>query len=260
MQHQEKYNFTWHTYSDHLRVMMKEMMTSGDFTDVTLVCDDKKKIRAHRNILAACSPVFKEIFQIENSSVIFLKGVNFSEMESILQFIYLGEATFFEERMNHFLEAAKSLDIQELDKEVDETEEDDIILEDSVQAKEIGDSETKNGFNEYQTIYQNHQTKDTAKNRQVESTKISRIQNDENQCVECDKRFSGRSGLFQHNKAVHEGVTHDCSHCEYKAARKTDLKLHIESKHYGINRFKCDFCNYKCNKKHQLQSHIKNNH
>ena len=89
MQHQEKYNLTWHTYSDHLRGMMKEMMTSGDFADVTLVCDDKKKIRAHRNILAACSPVFKDILLIENSSVVYLKGVDSSKMESILQFIYL---------------------------------------------------------------------------------------------------------------------------------------------------------------------------
>ena len=78
-------------------------MTSGDFADVTLVFDDKIKIRVHKNILAACSPVFRDIFQIENSSIIFLKGINSSEMESILEFSYLGEATSFQEQIENLL-------------------------------------------------------------------------------------------------------------------------------------------------------------
>ena len=44
----------------------------------------------------------------------YLRGIQFSEMESIMQFIYLGEATFFEERMDEFLAVAKSLEIKEL--------------------------------------------------------------------------------------------------------------------------------------------------
>ena len=40
MQHQEKYTFTWQSYSDHLREALKEMMTSSEFADVTLVTDE----------------------------------------------------------------------------------------------------------------------------------------------------------------------------------------------------------------------------
>ena len=43
---QEKYNLNWHTYSDHLREMLQEMMKSDQLTDVTLVCDDKKQFKA----------------------------------------------------------------------------------------------------------------------------------------------------------------------------------------------------------------------
>ena len=69
---------------------MKEMM-NDDFADVTLVCEDRKYIRAHKNILSACSPVFKDIVKLEQSSkpIIYLRGINFSELESIMQFIYL---------------------------------------------------------------------------------------------------------------------------------------------------------------------------
>ena len=53
MQSKEKYSLTWHSYSDHLREALKEMMTTNEFSDVTLVTDDKQQIRAHRNILSA---------------------------------------------------------------------------------------------------------------------------------------------------------------------------------------------------------------
>ena len=114
--HPEKCSLTWYTYSDHLKSMMRELMMNEDFSDVTLVTDDKKQIRANINILSACSPVFKDILRKEKNSnqIMYLRGVQFPEMESIMQFIYLGEATFYEERMDEFLAVAKSLEIKEL--------------------------------------------------------------------------------------------------------------------------------------------------
>ena len=103
--HQEKISLTWQTYSDHLKDMMTELVKNDDFADVTLVTEDRKHIKAHKNILSVCSPVFKDIMKLDQSSkpIIYLRGINFSELESIMQFIYLGEATFYEERMNEFL-------------------------------------------------------------------------------------------------------------------------------------------------------------
>ena len=117
MQHQEKYTLQWHSYSDHLRGALSQMMISSEFSDVTLVTDDKQQIKAHRNILSAASPVFKSIFQMDSNNanqVIFLMGIQHSEMESIMQFIYLGEARFNEERMSEFLTLSKNLEIKEL--------------------------------------------------------------------------------------------------------------------------------------------------
>ena len=101
----KKYSLLWHTYSDHLRSMMKDLMVNEDFSDVTLVTEDKKCIKTNFNILSSCSPFFKDIFWKERNSspIIYLRGVQYSEMKSILQFIYLGEATFDAERMDEFL-------------------------------------------------------------------------------------------------------------------------------------------------------------
>ena len=125
MQHQEKYTIKWHNYSDHLREALREMMTSTEFADVTLITDDKQQIRAHRNILSACSPIFKNILQIDSSNtnpIIYLRGIQHSEMESIMQFIYLGEARFYEERMSEFLTVSKNLEIKDLNDEWESNE------------------------------------------------------------------------------------------------------------------------------------------
>ena len=111
------YNLSWHSYSDHLREALNDMMISSEFTDVTLVTDDKQQIRAHRNILSAASPVFKNILQLDSNNtnpVIYLRGIQHSEMESIMQYIYLGEARCYEERMSEFLMVSKNLEIKKL--------------------------------------------------------------------------------------------------------------------------------------------------
>ena len=81
-------------------------MTSSQFADVTLVTDDKQLIRAHRNILSACSPVFKHILNLDSSianPVIYLRGIQNSEMVSIMQFIYQGKVSFNFFQISKFL-------------------------------------------------------------------------------------------------------------------------------------------------------------
>ena len=122
---EEKFNLTWHTFSSHGQELIKNLLDTQKFTDVTLISDDQQQYRVHKFILSACSTVFEKI--LTNSpfnTSIYLRGIHHEELESILQFIYLGEATFFHERMNEFLKVAKDLDIKEIGKNViDEDEE-----------------------------------------------------------------------------------------------------------------------------------------
>ena len=128
---QEKYNLNWHTYSDHLRDMLHEMMKSNELTDVTLICDDKRQFKAHKIVLSACSLVFRSIINDlpHNNSVIYLRGIQHQEMESILEYMYLGVATFYQERLNEFLNIAKNLEIKEIS-EGDEFENENVSNED----------------------------------------------------------------------------------------------------------------------------------
>jgi len=76
-----------------------------------------KKFKAHKMVLSACSSVVKSIIDdlpISNDSEIYLKGIHHQDMESILEFMYLGVATFYQERMNEFLNVANNLEIKEI--------------------------------------------------------------------------------------------------------------------------------------------------
>ena len=37
----EKYTLNWHTFSEHLQLMFKDLYEEDKYSDVTLVCDDQ---------------------------------------------------------------------------------------------------------------------------------------------------------------------------------------------------------------------------
>ena len=87
----EKYTLNWQTFFEHLHLMFKDLYEEGKHCDVTLVCDDQTQFKAHKIVLSACSPVFKKIIENNPSQhpLIYLRGIQSYEMESILQFVYL---------------------------------------------------------------------------------------------------------------------------------------------------------------------------
>ena len=57
------YALCWDKHSDSIRGIIQNLLKSGNFTDVTLVSDDKKHKRAHKFLLSAASDVFKIIIE-----------------------------------------------------------------------------------------------------------------------------------------------------------------------------------------------------
>ena len=245
----EKYCLTWYAYSDHLKDMMKEMM-NDDFTDVTLVTEDKKHIKAHKNILSACSPVFKEIVKIDKNGkqIIYLKGINFSELESIIQFIYLGEATFYEERMNEFLDVARSLEIKELCNAQIETNDD----------EELSQSDPETSTEKCEEQIRSSKLVNQASKVNRDKREVVKVDG-KYSCDQCDSQFTLQGTLNRHIRSKHEGVEYSCDDCVYQSSRLDNLKKHIESKHQGV-KYACDWCYYLATQKGDLKKHIKSQH
>ena len=251
--HPEKYSVTLPSYSDYLNSMMKELMTNEDLSDVTLFTEDKKQIKANINILSACSPVFKDTFKTYKNSktIMYLRGIQYSEMESIMQFIYLGEATFYEERMNEFLSVAKSLEIKELCNAVAETEKE--ILFDTVISKEKVDEKTCNSY-ECEQCNQTYHDRSTL-NRHIQSVH----QGVKYACDQCDYQARYQSGLIEHIQSKHKDIKYACNQCDYQAKRHYNLIVHINSKHEGA-KYACDHCGFHSGYKGDLNKHIKLKH
>ena len=209
----EKYNLNWHTYSDHLREMLHDMSKSQYLTDVTLVCDDKKQIKAHRIVLSACSPIFKCIIdnQPQNNSIIYLRGIQHQEMEALVEFMYLGVASVYQERMNDFLKVAKDLEIKDICKNIEFAHISKVSAAEEITKKEnTFESLENNEVWEMEAYEQKNNGifNDTSYSTpQTLSKKFS--------CNQCDYESSWRHNLIRHIQS-HEGIKHACNQCKYQ--------------------------------------------
>ena len=247
---QEKFNLTWHTYTDHLKEMLRDMMSSNELTDVTLVSEDKKHFKAHKVVLSACSLVVKSIGDSDMpNSIIYLRGIQSHEIESILQFIYLGEATLYQERMNEFLDVAKSLQVKEISKDVDIRETDDAVVDTQTQEyaqdNELPTNETKQDHNGVNIPQKDRQLKKCNENKYS--------------CDRCNYKASQLSHLQKHIRSIHEGVKFPCNQCNSKFTDPSNLQKHIKSVHEGI-KYPCDECSYRATQMSSLRTHIKSFH
>ena len=62
MQKSQQFCVRWDDFQQNVRTSLKELREDREFADVTLVCQDGKKFELHKNILAASSPFFLDIF------------------------------------------------------------------------------------------------------------------------------------------------------------------------------------------------------
>ena len=114
----------WNDFAENVSGAFKELRSESDFFDVTLACADSefKTLQAHKLILSACSNFFKGIFRGKTNAskhpnpYIFLHGVTYNNLTSILDFIYNGEVDIEQENLNSFLTLAEELQIKGLTK------------------------------------------------------------------------------------------------------------------------------------------------
>lgn len=61
----------WNNYQSSITSAFENLRDDEDFVDVTLACDGRS-LKAHRVVLSACSPYFRELLKVSNNWGIFL--------------------------------------------------------------------------------------------------------------------------------------------------------------------------------------------
>jgi len=111
----EKFCLRWNDFETNISSAFRELREEKDFFDVTLSCDDDQ-IQAHKVILSACSPFFRNILRRNphQHPLLYLKGVKYTDLHSVLNFMYHGEVNIAQDELNSFLTVAEDLRVKGL--------------------------------------------------------------------------------------------------------------------------------------------------
>ena len=112
----EKFCLKWNEFEVNIGVAFRELREDKDFFDVTLACSDGEQLQAHKVILSACSPFFRNVLRRNPHAhpLLYLKGVKHQDLKSILDFMYHGEVNVAQDNLNSFLGVAEELKVKGL--------------------------------------------------------------------------------------------------------------------------------------------------
>jgi len=111
----EKFCLRWNDFESNISSAFRELREDKDFFDVTLACEDEQ-LQAHKVILSACSPFFRTVLRRNRHEhpLLYLKGVKYADLVSVLNFMYHGEVNVAQEELNSFLAIAEELKVKGL--------------------------------------------------------------------------------------------------------------------------------------------------
>lgn len=115
MSSKENYSLRWNNHQNHILRAFDALLQSKTLVDVTLVCAETS-IRAHKVVLSACSPFFQRVFNETpcKHPVIVLKDFRGWIVQAIIDFMYRGEISVPQAKLQQLIQAGESLQVRGL--------------------------------------------------------------------------------------------------------------------------------------------------
>ena len=250
----EKLCLKWNNFQANLYSAFGRFRDDLDFADVTLASDDGKQFETHKIILASSSPFFMEVLTKNKHPhpLIYMRGVKAEELLAMLDFLYFGEASVNEERVEVFLGLAEELELKGLT---------------NSSGSNNQDYETRPPLTENIIEQKKHQLESTLNVQRplVEyktETKISSdamVSVDTHQLDEQVKSMMSDTG----NKMTYGNQSKKVFACKVcgKESDYTNTKTHIEAKHIASNiNHTCDICGKSSRSRDGLRQHKSKEH
>ena len=237
MTEEAQYNIGWNTFKDHLQDSTKALFKSQRFTDVTLVSNDMIPIKAHKFILSGASSVLRRLLMMNQDAkpMLYLKGINCEDLQAILEFIYLGEASILSERLEDFMRSAEDLDVEELCKPKPENQKTGENHNSHLMGKENLTSSKSMVKQEEGTTNVNADKTKTSKQSFKECSEYPEDLLDiklktQFKCIECGVTFSNNYNLERHISNKHHGIKQKCDKCDRQVSR-SNFSRHMRTQH-----------------------------
>ena len=285
---ENKFDISWNTFEEHLRSTRKQLFVTKRFCNVTLVSDSMAQFQCHKSVLSCASKVLEKLLDIDQGPgcILYLRGIQDTELSSLLEFIYLGQTFVSQEKLADFARAANELNIEGLSdalnqKECDDAESEEEIEEELVDGpsqmintqdlkhEELESTETELSRPEAEQEDTLPPTKESKMEPHEEDYIVDQPDSNESHmskvlpegnilCIKCDKVLRDRGSFKRHFHAVHAKVKQKCPECG-KLFHRFSLKRHREMIHEGI-KYPCEFCAYIAAHKNAIKLHMKSSH
>ena len=250
------HEFLFDSHGGHTSSLVKDLFDTKSFADVTLVCHDNIKLKAHKFILSSYSEVFELTLKMVND-IVYIPKVRQEEMLLVLQFMYTGKVEVPKKSIPEFSQAVQELKVKYID--------DKCLVQLRVEHTEGKNVEKKSYTKRKRGPRLNRKWRceicDLSLHREASFNSHMETVHHKTKykCLDCDITFKSQSGYNYHRDSIHDKLKHPCSQCSKVMASKSNLNLHIKSKHMNVV-YQCKQCPYKGTQASSLKRHMRLQH
>ncbi|XP_053623727.1 protein bric-a-brac 1-like isoform X2 [Plodia interpunctella] len=111
----QQFCLRWNNYQSNLTNCFDQLLRTQSFVDVTLSCEGQS-LKAHKVVLSACSPYFQSLLMDNpcNHPIIIMRDIKFSDLKSLVDFMYRGEINVAQDQIQALLNVAGILKVRGL--------------------------------------------------------------------------------------------------------------------------------------------------
>ena len=244
----EKFSLKWNDFQTSVTTSFKIARSEVDLCDITLVSDDEVSIKAHKFVLSSSSSFFKQILlnNPHQHPLLYLSGLNSTNLNFILDYIYQGEVQLFQDQLDNFLNAAQVLKIEGLLSN-DNDDNQNIEVPTSFSTKSKGTFKARQNFQQVQNMNDSIEpdykqeskmenvgvitTIDSADSDEIKAKVREFLEKKDGKyvCKVCYKSSSDSGNLLRHIETHIDGLSYNCQHCA-----KTFRSVNSLSKHKSV--------------------------
>ena len=241
-----------------------ELLESQEMSDVTLACDGYE-VGAHKIIISGSSTFFKEVIRKSKhvNPYIYIKGVSKETLETIIKFIYLGEATARTDNLEKLVEAGNELKVFGLTEEPLKTHNslsNKKHFESSVDmnTESEGSEQNETNLSDIDVAYlvkkerevealkceleevseskdQSDSTRLLTEIKKRITTNVDDLGNKNFKCNVCEREFATMGYIRPHIETHLEGFSHKCKFCDVVKRTRKSIQHHQKRYHKSVN-------------------------